>query len=57
MRQYKMKNLGPVKQFLRLEINRLPDSSITLGQQSYIDSILHRYGMGNAKYSQYTNGS
>ena len=35
MHQYKMKNLGPVKQFLGLEINRLPDGSITLGQQSY----------------------
>jgi len=48
MRQYKMKNLGPVKQFLGLEINRLPDGSVTLGQQSYINSILHRYGMENA---------
>ena len=31
MRQYKMKNLGPVKQFLELENNRLPDGSVTLG--------------------------
>jgi len=48
MRQYKMSNLGPVKQFLGLEINRLPDGTITLGQQAYIDSVLHRYGMENA---------
>jgi hypothetical protein len=48
MRQYKMKNLGPVKQFLGLEINRLPDGSVTLGQQSYINTILYRYGMENA---------
>jgi len=48
MRQYKMKNLGPVKQFLGLEINRLPDGSVTLGQQPYINTILHRYGMENA---------
>jgi hypothetical protein len=48
MRQYKMKNLGPVKQFLGLEIKRLPDGSVTLGQQSYINSILQRYGMENA---------
>jgi len=48
IRQYKMKNLRPVKQFLGLEINRLPDSSVTLGQQSYINTILHRYGMENA---------
>jgi len=48
MCQYKMKNLGPVKQFLGLEINRLPDGSVTLGQQLYINSILHRYGMENA---------
>jgi len=48
MRQYKLKNLGPVKQFLGHEINRLPDGSVTLGQQSYINTILHRYGMENA---------
>jgi len=48
MRQYKMKNLGPVKQFLGLVINRLPDGSVTLGQQSYINTIHHRYGMENA---------
>jgi len=41
MRQYKMTNLGPVEQFLGFEINRLPDSSITLGQQSYINTIFH----------------
>jgi len=48
MRQYKMKNLGPVKQFLGLEIDRLPDGSVTLVQQSYINMILYRYGMENA---------
>jgi len=48
MHQYKMKNLGPVKQFLGLEINRLPDGSVTLSQQSYINTILHRYVMENA---------
>jgi len=47
MGQYKMKNLGPVKQFLGLKINCLPDSSITLGQQSYINIIIHRYGIEN----------
>ena len=48
MRQYKMKNLRLVKQFLGPEINRLPEGSVTLGQQSYINTILHRYGMENA---------
>jgi len=48
MRQYKMSNLGPAKQFLGLAINRLPDGTITLGQQAYIDSVLHRYVMENA---------
>jgi len=33
---------------LGLEINRLPDGSVTLGQQSYINTIIHRYGMENA---------
>jgi len=34
-----MSNLGPAKQFLGLEITRLPDGLIMLGQQTYTDSI------------------
>jgi hypothetical protein len=47
MRQYIMKNLGPVRQFLGLEISRNGDT-ITLGQQAYIDTILQRFEMSTA---------
>jgi len=44
MEQHKMTDLGPAKKFLGLEINRLPDGTITLGQQDYIDTCLHASG-------------
>jgi len=43
-----MSNLGPAKQFLGLEIARLPDGSIILSQRTYIDSILRRFHMEDA---------
>jgi hypothetical protein len=48
MKQYQMSNLGPAKRFLGLDITRLPDGSILLSQQTYIDSILKRFGMEDA---------
>jgi hypothetical protein len=42
-----MKDLGPVRQFLGLEISRNGDT-ITLGQQAYIDTILQRFEMTTA---------
>jgi len=45
MSKYKMSNLGPIKQFLRPEIERLEDGAITLSQTSYITCILQRFGM------------
>jgi len=48
MREYKMSNLRPAKQFLGLEITRFPDGSIILSQQTYIDSILRRFHMEDA---------
>jgi hypothetical protein len=47
MRKYRMKDLGPVRQFLGLEISRNGDA-ITLGQQAYIDTILLRFKMTTA---------
>ena len=47
MHQYKMTDLGPAKRFLGLEIGRSGDS-ITLGQQAYIEAILHRFNMQDA---------
>jgi len=38
MLKYKMSNLGPAKQFLGLEIDRLADGTITLRQPEYIDN-------------------
>jgi hypothetical protein len=43
-----MKDLGPVRQFLRLEISRNGQLTITLGQQAYIDTILQRFEMTTA---------
>jgi len=43
-----MSNLGPAKRFLGLDITRLPDGSILLSQQIYINSILKRFGMEDA---------
>jgi hypothetical protein len=48
MRQYRMKDLGPVRQFLGLEISRNGQHTITLGQQAYIDTILQRFEMTTA---------
>jgi hypothetical protein len=48
MRQYRMKDLGPVRQFLGLEISRNGPHTIALGQQAYIDTILQRFQMTTA---------
>jgi hypothetical protein len=48
MKQYQMSNLGLAKRFLSLDISRLPDGSIVLSQQTYIDSVLKRFGMEDA---------
>lgn len=46
--RYKMSNLGPVKRFLGLEIERTPNGDITLGQRRYIDSVLKKFGLDKA---------
>jgi len=46
--QYKMSNLGPAKQFLSLEIDRLADGTITLSRPGYISTILARFNMQDA---------
>ena len=48
MLQYKMLNLGPAKQFLGLEIDRLADGTITLSQPGYISTVLARLNMQDA---------
>ena len=44
--KYKITNLGPARQFLGIEIHR-NDTGISLGQKSYIATILRRLGMEN----------
>jgi len=53
MKQYQMSNLGLAKRFLGLDITRLPDGSTFLSQQSYIDSVVKRFGI-RCKFSSHT---
>jgi len=46
--EYKMTDLGKVKQFLGLEIERHDSGAISLRQSNYIRTILKRFGMDDA---------
>jgi hypothetical protein len=45
--KYKITNLGPARQFLGIEIPR-DDTSTSLGQKTFINTILKRFDMQNA---------
>lgn len=45
--KYEAKDLGEVKFYLGMEINRLHDGSILLTQRKYIKDLLARHGMEN----------
>jgi len=47
--KYKMCDLGAVKRFLGIEIEREEDGSISICQRTYIDTILKRFGQQDAK--------
>jgi len=47
--KYKMCDLGVVKRFLGIEIERGEDRNISICQQAYIDTILKRFGQLDAK--------
>jgi len=47
--KYKMCDLGAVKRFLGIEIERGEDGSISTCQRAYIDTILKRFGQLDAK--------
>jgi hypothetical protein len=47
--KYKIKNLGPARQFLGIEIYRHEiGTGISLGQKAYITTILRRFGMDHS---------
>ena len=48
MKQYKITNLGPARQFLGIDIQRHEDGSISLGQLAFIQTILKRFSMDKA---------
>jgi hypothetical protein len=45
-RFFKIKNLGPIKEYLGIEITRTKDS-LLLNQTKYIDKLLDKYNMSN----------
>lgn len=47
-RLFKVKDLGPIKYCLGIEIRRNGES-IHFGQQGYIKEVLKRFGMGDCK--------
>ena len=47
--KYKMCDLGVAKRFLGIEIERTNDGGFSICQQGYINTILKRFGLQNAK--------
>lgn len=45
--------LGPVTNFLGVKIDRLSDSSFLLSQTAYLEKLMHRFQMQDAKASKY----
>ena len=52
MSRFKTRDLGPLKQFIGLEIERTPET-LSFAQLDYSEQILHRFGMQNAKPNRY----
>jgi Reverse transcriptase (RNA-dependent DNA polymerase) len=46
---FKMKDLGIMKRFLGLEIERNSFGDVIISQQRYIERVLERFGMQNCK--------
>ena len=46
-KKLELNDLGPIKVFLSMKIDRLPDGSIQISQRQYINSILERFEMSN----------
>lgn len=47
--RFESKYLGPTSNLLGVKFNQLKDGSVTLSQSEYIDSLLNRFGLQDAK--------
>lgn len=47
--KYELTDIGDLKWYLGMEINRLEDDSVVLTQTKYIRDLLHRHGMEDCK--------
>ena len=52
MKQFRITNFGPARQFLGIDIQRHADGSISLDQPAFIQTILKRFGMEKAHPAQ-----
>ncbi|GLI71559.1 hypothetical protein VaNZ11_016806 [Volvox africanus] len=48
-RMFKVRDLGEISTFLGMEVRRCDDGDITLSQSRYVDRILEKHGMKDAK--------
>jgi len=46
--KYRISDLGPVRRFLGLEIERHPNGAYSISQTGYIETVLHRFPMDKA---------
>lgn len=46
-KKLELNDLGPIRMFLSMEIDHLPDGSIQISQRQYIKTILERFGMSD----------
>jgi hypothetical protein len=47
--KFALKNLGRVKHLLAMEVNYVPGKLLCISQTAYIDRVLERFGMGEAR--------
>ena len=48
-KKYKMSDLGPARKFLGIEIEKSDDGGLSICQQDYINTIVRRFGLLDAK--------
>ncbi len=52
MKLFKMHDLGPLNFALGIKFNQLPDNSIQMSQALYVDKLLDKFGMRDAKIAK-----